>query len=144
MTASEEHVRRHRDMIDAFNHLDFDRMVESYSEDATATDHAQQMTRHGPDRTREANEAWVEAFPDAMIEVLDCFGIGDWTVMRFVGRGTNFDRFAGFGPTNERAEIEFCQLLRWEDDRIMEDHLYYDLYGMLSQLGHVPEMATAT
>ena len=41
-------------------------------------------------------------------------------------------------PTNEKFHIEFCTIALWKDEKILEDRLFYDLVGMLAQIGVMP------
>ena len=139
----DQRVEKHRRSIQAFNDRDLDRVVALYSDDIIVTDHAQQTTMKSREAIRGWNQAWIDAFSDGQIEILDCFGSGDVTVARFVGRGTNDGPMAGMEPTNQRVELHLCDVARWEGDEVVEDHLYYDLYGMLAQMGVVPPLPTS-
>jgi ketosteroid isomerase-like protein len=37
--------------------------------------------------------------------------------------------------TNKRFKIDFCTVAHWKDGRIVEENLFYDLLGMMKQLG---------
>ena len=41
-------------------------------------------------------------------------------------------------PTNEKFHIEFCTIAHWKDEKILEERLFYDLVGMLAQIGVMP------
>lgn len=34
-------------------------------------------------------------------------------------------------------EVSVCDLVRWQDEQILEEHLYYDQHRILAQLGQV-------
>jgi ketosteroid isomerase-like protein len=89
MSSHEDNVRRHRDTLEAFNRRDLDGLTTGYAESITSTDHAQQQTMKSRDGIRAWNQAWLDAFSDGRVEDIECMGMGDWTVARFVGRGTN-------------------------------------------------------
>ncbi len=38
-------------------------------------------------------------------------------------------------PTNKKFHIEFCTVATWKDGQIVEEKLFYDLLGMLRQIG---------
>ena len=136
----DNNVRLHREALEAFNGRDMDAVVRPYGEDIVVTDHAQHQTMKSADGIRSWNQAWIDSFSDAMLEDIQCFAAGDRTVARFTGRGTNDGRLASFEPTNQRAQVDLCDVVRWHDGKIVEQHLYYDMYGILAQLGHVPPM----
>ncbi len=42
-------------------------------------------------------------------------------------------------PTNKSFHIDFCTVARWEKDgQIVEENLFYDLMGVLKQIGVMP------
>jgi hypothetical protein len=41
-------------------------------------------------------------------------------------------------PTNKKFHIEFCTVARWKNGKILEERLFYDLLGMMIQIGAVP------
>jgi hypothetical protein len=65
---------------------------------------------------------------------------GDWTcsIARFTGtmkgpmKGLNGKEIP---PTNKSFKIEFCTVAHWKDGKIVEEKLFYDLVGMLKQIG---------
>ena len=38
-------------------------------------------------------------------------------------------------PTGKSFEVDFCTVARWDNGQIVEENLFYDLMGMMSQLG---------
>lgn len=38
-------------------------------------------------------------------------------------------------PTNKSFHIEFCTVAHWVNNEIVEEKLFYDLAGMLKQIG---------
>ena len=38
-------------------------------------------------------------------------------------------------PTNKKFHIEFCTVAQWKNGKIVEERLFYDLVGMLVQIG---------
>ncbi len=39
-------------------------------------------------------------------------------------------------PTGKSFEVDFCTVARWSDDgEIIEENLFYDIVGMMRQLG---------
>jgi hypothetical protein len=42
-------------------------------------------------------------------------------------------------PTNKSFKVNFCTVARWnEQGEIVEENLFYDLMGMLKQIGVMP------
>ena len=38
-------------------------------------------------------------------------------------------------PTNKRFHLEFCTIATWNKGKIVEERLFYDLVGMMTQIG---------
>jgi hypothetical protein len=38
-------------------------------------------------------------------------------------------------PTNKKFQIDFCTVAHWKNDEIIEEKLFYDLVGMMKQIG---------
>jgi SnoaL-like polyketide cyclase len=38
-------------------------------------------------------------------------------------------------PTNKKFHIEFCTVAHWKNGEIIEEKLFYDLVGLLKQIG---------
>jgi ketosteroid isomerase-like protein len=38
-------------------------------------------------------------------------------------------------PTGKSFEVDFCTVARWENGEIVEENLFYDVVGLMGQLG---------
>lgn len=38
-------------------------------------------------------------------------------------------------PTGKSFEVDFCTVARWHDGQIVEENLFYDVVGMMKQIG---------
>jgi ketosteroid isomerase-like protein len=38
-------------------------------------------------------------------------------------------------PTNKKFKFEFCTVAHWKNGEILEERLFYDVVGMMKQLG---------
>ena len=45
--------------------------------------------------------------------------------------------------TNKTFEVEFCTVAHWKDGQIIEEKLFYDLFGLLRQIGVMPSSSAA-
>ena len=68
------------------------------------------------------------------------FASGDWTcsIARFTG--TMNGPMIGPGgteipPTRKSFEVDFCTVARWDNGEIVEENLFYDVVGLMSQIG---------
>jgi predicted ester cyclase len=140
---SQDNVSRYRELVEAYNRHDVDRGAGFYHEDAVVTDHGARTTMSGREEIRaEYWEGYFEASGDQRMDDVDVIAAGDWTVARAVISGTDEGLVPGLEPTGRRFEVSACDLVRWEDGEVVEEHLYYDQYTVLEQLGQVPSLTS--
>src|SRR3569832_1095687 len=93
---------------------------------------------------QEESVEFFKTFPDNHIannpyKVL--FGEGDWTcsVAKFTGSMKGPMKTADgktIPPTGKKFEVEFCTVAHWnENGEIVEEKLFYDLVGLMQQIG---------
>ncbi|NYJ04092.1 ester cyclase [Petropleomorpha daqingensis] len=92
-------------------------------------------------------QGFLRAFPDGRIHRDRYVEAGDRIIVegRFTGTNTGpLETPAGdLPPTGRSLELPFADAFRVVDGRITEHRIYYDLGGMLAQLGLAPEPASA-
>ena len=71
---------------------------------------------------------------------------GDWTctIAEFTGTMTGPMKMADgivIPPTNKSFKVDFCTVAHWKNGEIVEENLFYDLMGMLRQIGVMPAQA---
>jgi ketosteroid isomerase-like protein len=54
---------------------------------------------------------------------------------RYDARTDEGIRRQGDAPTNKKFHIEFCTVAHWKNGEIIEEKLFYDLVGLLRQIG---------
>lgn len=139
MAAAEDNTHRYRQLVEAFNRHDSDAGAGHYDEQATVTDHGVGESLSGRAQIRAQYwQGWFDASSDQRLDDVDVFTAGEWTVARGVIRGTHDGRWAGVAPTGRRFAVDVCDLVRWRDGRIVEEHLYYDRGALGAQLGETP------
>jgi predicted ester cyclase len=91
--------------------------------------------------------AWLRAFPDATITVTNELASGDWVAQEFVFEGTHEDTLSGPGgdipATHRHLRGRGVQIFRVEGDAVADTRLYFDQVQIMTQLGLMPEPATA-
>ncbi len=139
----EENLQLMITLDDAWNSQDWDTFKKRHSEDTAVYWPGQpEPTRSRKAHHEEAIE-FFKTFPDNHVEnrpykVL--FGQEDWTcsVATFTGTMKGPMKMADgkeIPPTNKKFEVEFCTVAHWKDGEIIEERLFYDLVGLMKQIG---------
>ncbi|WP_207796739.1 ester cyclase [Sphingomonas oleivorans] len=81
---------------------------------------------------------WFNIFPDATCEVRSLIALEDYVIAQGIGRGTHsgvFNSPAGeIQPTGRKMEVQFCDVYRLKDGKIMRADSYFDFYSLLKRL----------
>jgi ketosteroid isomerase-like protein len=138
-----ENMELMQTLDDAWNNQDWETFSERHAQDTAVYWPGQPEPTRGVDNHKAECTEFFKTFPDNHIDNRPYkvfFGQGDWTcsVARFTG--TMAGPMKGMDgkmipPTNKSFEIEFCTVAHWKDGEIVEEKLFYDLVGMLKQIG---------
>ncbi|MDX6594161.1 MAG: hypothetical protein QOJ13_3357 [Gaiellales bacterium] len=135
-----------RQWMDAFNAHDEGRMGELTAEDATMSAPGD-IELTGRDAVTGYAMAWLNAFPDARINVHQELADGPSVAQRFTFEGTHTGPLEGpagtIPATGRRLTGRGVQLLQIDGDEASEVALYFDQVQVLTQLGLMPEPARA-
>ena len=135
------------DFVAAFNAHDEEKL-RALSTDDAIIEAPGDVHLEGGDAVTAYAVAWLNAFPDAKVHVHETVASGDWVVQRFTFKGTHTDTLAGptgeIPATNRVLEGRGLQMLRVKGDAIAETQLYFDQVQVMTQLGLMPEPASAS
>ena len=93
---------------------------------------------------RQAVGAWFEkghsVFPDLKMEPIRTTAVGDVVAVEYIETGTHKGAFPGPGgrpmlPTNKSFRHQMCVVYRLEKGKVAEFRLYWDILGVMAQLG---------
>ena len=133
-----------RDLFDAFNNHDLDRVAAMVSEDFVLADFAaESQVFRGPQGIRQWLQIFLTALPDAKTEFTNVVADGEnWVFTEFVGQGTHTGPLVGpagnIPPTGRRIEFPVGELMRVEEGKFTLVHVYYDGATLMRQLGVFP------
>jgi predicted ester cyclase len=134
------------DFVSAFNDHDESRIRELNAENIVF-EAPGDVHLEGTEAATQYAMAWLNAFPDARINVSNEIVGGDWVVQEFTFEGTHENTLstpAGEIPaTNRQLTGRAVQIFRVEGDAVADTRLYFDQVQVLTQLGLMPERATA-
>lgn len=140
----EENKRLKQTLDDAWNGQDWDTFNKRHAENVAVYWPGQPEPTRGQNAHQEEAEQFFQTFPDNRVgnrpyKVL--FGEGEWTCSVANFTGTMTGSMAGsdgktIQPTNKKFQVEFCTVAHWnEKGEITEEKLFYDLVGLMRQLG---------
>ena len=79
------------------------------------------------------------AFPDSRMPLDDVIAEGDRVAMRHSFRGTHKAAFQGIPATDKPVVVTGIVTVRVQDGKVVEGWLNADLFGLLQQLGVIPQ-----
>ena len=97
----------------------------------------------GPDGFKENVSTYREAYSDAQITVDEQIAEGDKVATRWTARGKHDGDLMGVAPTGKQVKVSGLTLSRLANGKVIEDYTNWDTFGMMQQLGIVPELARA-
>ena len=129
--------------IKSFNDHDANAWASHYAENARLYDPQYPEPKQGRDAIRKDVEDFYASFPDVQFQILSQVGDGEQVAVQGVATGTHQGPMEGPGgtipATNKRAEMPFAAFMRVDSaGLITEERRYYDLAGMMMQLGQMP------
>ena len=141
MSTEKTNMELMQSLDDAWNKQDWDTFEKRHKADTVVRWPAQPPT-HGIHDHRAEGVQMFKTFPDNRVEnrpYKAFFASGDWTcsIARFHGtmKGPMVLGDKTIAPNGKRFEVDFCTVARWHDGQIVEENLFYDVVGMMSQLG---------
>ena len=97
----------------------------------------------GPDGFKENVATYRAAYSDARITVDEQIAEGDKVVTRWTGRGKHDGDLMGIAPTGKQVKVSGLTFSRLANGKVIEEYTNWDTFGMMQQLGVVPELAHA-
>jgi hypothetical protein len=130
-----------RQGLEAFNNRTYeDNIRATTAENHVNVDLATGQEQHGIEGAIAGAQVWIDASPDAWVEVVSVEVEGNVVTTRFIGRGT----FEGQLPApdgsmiqgqGQSLEMEYVQTLEVVGEKVVRTTLDYDMGEMMRQLG---------
>jgi predicted ester cyclase len=102
----------------------------------------------GGEATTQYAMAWLRAFPDSRLTVVNEVVTGDWVAQEFTFKGTHEQTLStptgDIPATHKPFAGRGMQIMRVEGDMIVDTRLYFDQVQVMTQLGLMPEQVTTT
>ena len=129
-----------KEQVEALNRHDADAFAAFYAPDASIDDPQYPEPLKGRDAIRKDIADFFAAFPDMNFALKSVVESGDTVAFEGAGKGTHKGPMASpageIPATNRTVEIRFAAFLRVTDQGLIaEERRYFDLAGMMQQLG---------
>jgi predicted ester cyclase len=80
-----------------------------------------------------------QGFPDVTSTIEDLIAEGDKVVARWRSRATHQGEYMGIAPTGKEVEFTGISVYRIEEGKIAESWTVEDQFGLMQQIGAIPE-----
>ena len=128
-----------REQIDAFNAGDWDRFQATLDPDCVYDEPGTQRHVEGSDAILEINRGWREAFPDAHGTIERAVAADGTVTLEITWEGTQSGPLqtpeGELPPSNRQVTVKAAEVFDVEGEKVKEAHHYFDMAGMLQQLG---------
>lgn len=130
-------------MVKAYNTRDWDLVAKLHSKSVVGTSPDRPEPRKGREAIQDEFIGFATAFPDSRLKMTRSFGQKDWVSAEFSFTGIHKGPLAGPGgqsipPTEKPLRMQYAVVYRLKRGEITERHEYFDLMGMMAQLGLTP------
>jgi steroid delta-isomerase-like uncharacterized protein len=136
-----------REQVEAFNAGDWERFRATLTEDSVYDELATGRHLEGQEAVLEANRGWKEAFPDARGTVERAIESDGTVTLEITWEGTQSGPMqmptGDLPPSGRRAVVKAVEVFDVEGGKIRESHHYFDMMGLLSQVGAMEQAGTA-
>jgi ketosteroid isomerase-like protein len=145
MTVEEKNMDLMKTLDDAWNSQDWDTFKVRHADDVAVFWPGQPEPTRGVHSHHEESVAFFKMFPDNHLvnnPYKIFFAHGDHTCSVADFTGTFKAPMKGLDgktiqPTGKKFHIEFCTVAHWKNEKILEERLFYDLVGMMKQIGAI-------
>lgn len=145
MTIGEKNMDLMKTLDDAWNSQDWDTFEERHADNVAVFWPGQPEPTRGVQNHRQESVEFFKAFPDNHL-VNNPYKIqffsDEYTCSVADFTGTFKGPMKGpdgktVQPTGKKFHIEFCTVAHWKNEKILEERLFYDLVGMMKQIGAI-------
>jgi predicted ester cyclase len=85
----------------------------------------------------------LTGFPDLSTSIEDMFVSGDKLAVTLIWRGTHTGLYGGVPATGKPVEVRDSAIWHFADGKVIEILTLQDQFGMLKQIGYLPESVHA-
>jgi len=130
--------------FDSITNRDLDGAMSCLSDDHVSHDHGTGMVMTGLNENRADMENWLSMLSEMKVEILNSVESGNSVVVEMKMTGVNTgDILMPDGTkvpaTGKKVEMNGCQVMEFDGDKMTKSSQYYSMMSMMVQLGLMPE-----
>lgn len=129
-----------RNLLDAWNAHDVERVVAFYSPEYEGVDVAQAAPHRGRDGMRKYLQLYLGAFPDLQIAGDDLIEDQNRVSLVWTARGTHRGTVMHIPPTGRAVRVRGVTILTTAEGYITRALYVWDVAGLLREIGLLPEL----
>jgi predicted ester cyclase len=143
MASSEENKAAVREFFACASCGDFDKLNAVVGPDYVLHDPALPEEVRGIEGARELVEMYRSGIGGLRVTIEQQLAEGDLVATRYTCRGTHEGDIMGTAATGRDVTIAGLVISRFRDGKVVEEWEVSDVFGLLQQIGALPEMATS-
>jgi steroid delta-isomerase-like uncharacterized protein len=127
-------------IIDTWNTKVDDKIIQLYSSNYEGEDITGGKKRSGTEGVKDWLNSVLHAFPNIHYTLIDYVESGDRLVLHWLAEGNHHGSFLKIPASGKQVTINGISILKIENGKIREGKLFWDLAGVLRQIGLLPQM----
>ena len=127
-------------IIDTWNTRVDEKIIQLYSLDYAGDDLTGGKKRSGSEGVKDWLDRVLHAFPNIHYTLIDYVESGDRLVLHWLAEGNHHGAFLKIPASGKQVRINGISILKIENGKIKEGKLFWDLAGVLRQIGLLPQM----
>jgi steroid delta-isomerase-like uncharacterized protein len=142
--SEQDNVKIAHAAFDAFNQHDLSQWAKNEADNYVFVGPVTPGPMNG-DQGRAYAQNFINAFPDLRFEVMRTIADGDFVVVNWIGRGTHTGPLgapsgSAIPPTHKHAMVHGSNTYQFKNGKLVHNQVYWDMAGLLAQLGLMPPM----
>jgi steroid delta-isomerase-like uncharacterized protein len=143
MASSEGNKAAVREFFACASRGDFDKLNAVVSPDYVLHDPALPEAVRGIEGAAELIEMYRSGIRGLRVTIEQQLADGDFVATRYTCRGTHEGDIMGVPATGRDVTIAGLVISRFQDGKVVEEWEVSDVFGLLQQIGALPQMATS-
>jgi steroid delta-isomerase-like uncharacterized protein len=139
-TTPEETLRLVRDLLEAWNAHDLERIQTFYAPEYEGVDVGQAKPQRGPQDVSRLVQRYFQAFPDLRFVDEDIVVQGNRAVLVWTAHGTHGGELMRIPPTGRNITVRGTSVLTIENGKVTRGLYIWDVAGLLRSFGLLPEL----